>query len=87
MLGQPDIKFSQHIFEKNAEISNFMKIHPVKALLFHADGQPDKTKLTVAFRNFANAAKSHKLPQTTKIHFFRSQFDQLQVSGFAWFGP
>jgi len=29
--------FSQHIFEKNAEISNFMEIRPVKALLFYAD--------------------------------------------------
>ena len=40
---------------KNAEISNFMKIRPVGAALFHADGQTDTTKLTVAFRNFANA--------------------------------
>jgi hypothetical protein len=32
-----------------------MKIHPVGAELFHADGQTDTTKLTVAFRNFANA--------------------------------
>jgi hypothetical protein len=40
-----------------------MKIRPVGAELFHADGridgQTDKyvTKLTVAFRNFANAPK------------------------------
>jgi len=32
-----------------------MKILPVGAELFHADGQPDITKLIVAFRNFANA--------------------------------
>jgi len=31
-----------------------MKIRPVGAELFHADGQADMTKLTVAFRNFAN---------------------------------
>jgi hypothetical protein len=32
-----------------------MKISPVGAELFHADGRTDMTKLTVAFRNFANA--------------------------------
>ena len=32
-----------------------MKIRLVGAELFHADGRTDMTKLTVAFRNFANA--------------------------------
>ena len=32
-----------------------MKISPVAAELFHADGQTDTKKLTVAFVNFANA--------------------------------
>ena len=32
-----------------------MKIRPVAAELFHANGQTDMTKLIVAFRNFANA--------------------------------
>jgi hypothetical protein len=40
-----------------------MKILPVEAKLFNADertdGQTDMTKLTVAFRNLANAAKEH----------------------------
>ena len=31
-----------------------MKIRPVGAEFPHADGQIDVTKLTVAFRNFAN---------------------------------
>jgi hypothetical protein len=35
---------------------NFMKIRPVGAELFHADGKTDMTRLTVAFRN-ANAQK------------------------------
>ena len=35
-----------------------MKTRPVKADLFHADGQTDMTKLIVVFRNFANAPKS-----------------------------
>ena len=52
-------------FSKNAQISNFMKIRPVRAELFHADrqterdfGRTDMTKLIVAFRNFANVYKS-----------------------------
>ena len=35
----------------------FIRILLVGAELFHADGQTDMTKLTVAFRNFANAPK------------------------------
>ena len=34
-----------------------MKIHPVGAELFDADGQTDMTKPIAAFRNFANAPK------------------------------
>jgi hypothetical protein len=43
-------------FAKNTQISNFMKILPVVAELFHADRRTDM-KLRVAFRNFANAPK------------------------------
>ena len=32
-----------------------IKVRPVGAELFHADGQTDITSLTVAFRSFANA--------------------------------
>ena len=32
-----------------------MKIRPMGADLFHAGGRTDMTKLTVAFRSFANA--------------------------------
>jgi hypothetical protein len=34
-------EFSGHVFEKNTQILNFMKIHPVGAELFHAGGQND----------------------------------------------
>ena len=34
-----------------------MKVHPVGAELFHADGQTDVTKLMVAIRNFSNSPK------------------------------
>ena len=42
---------------KNPEISNFMKPRPVGAELLHADRRTDMAKLTVAFRNLANASK------------------------------
>jgi hypothetical protein len=44
-------------FPKNIQISNFMKIRPVGAELFHAVRRTDTTQLTVAFRNIANATK------------------------------
>jgi hypothetical protein len=44
-------------FRKNHKISNFKKIRPVGAELFHADGRTDMTKPIDAFRNFANAPK------------------------------
>jgi hypothetical protein len=34
---------------------NFMKIYPVGAELFHAEGRTDTMKLKVAFCNFAKA--------------------------------
>ena len=46
------------VFKKNTQISSFMKICPVGAELFHADGQMDMAKLIVAFHNFANAPKT-----------------------------
>ena len=32
-----NLEFSRQIFEKNPQISNFMKIRPVGAVLFHTD--------------------------------------------------
>jgi hypothetical protein len=52
------IEFSQQIFKKNSQTPNFMKISPVEAELYHADERTDTTKLTLAFRNFANAHKN-----------------------------
>ena len=45
-------------FSKSIQIPNFTKIRPVAAQLFHADGLTDVMKLTVAYRNFANAPNS-----------------------------
>jgi hypothetical protein len=42
-----------------------MKIRPVGAELFHAEGRTDMTKLTVAFRNFANVSEKE---ERTDLH-------------------
>jgi hypothetical protein len=47
------LEFSWQIFEKSSEIK-FHENPLVRAELFHAGGRTDMTKLTVAFRNFAN---------------------------------
>jgi hypothetical protein len=41
-----------------------MKIRPVGAESFHADGRTDRTKLIVAFRNFAKQLKKYKDPRS-----------------------
>ena len=41
-------------FGKTLQISNLIKIRPVGAELFHADGRTDMMKLMDIFRNFAN---------------------------------
>ena len=68
-------------FPKNIRTSNFMKIRPVGAELFHVDGrtdQKDTTKLIVAFRNFTNALKNslrldHKNQLTVVMEFIVGQ--------------
>jgi hypothetical protein len=52
-----------------------MKIHPVVAQLFHADGQTDMTKLIVGFRNFANAPKSEQ-----KYTYIKIRIPQINVA-------
>ena len=45
-----------------------MKIHPVGADSFYADGRTDMKKLIVAFRNFAKAPESkHCVPEGTLL--------------------
>ena len=63
---------------KSTQISNFMKIRPVGAKLFHADrqtdSQTDTTKLIVAFCNFGNPPNyiqqfsSYLIENTSTLH-------------------
>jgi Fe-S-cluster formation regulator IscX/YfhJ len=75
-----------NIFSKNPQISNFVKIRPVEAELFHEDRQTDgrtdrwadMMKSIVAFRNFADAPKHSNLKSyTSSCH---SKRDHLQLS-------
>ena len=60
------LEFFLHIFEKkNTQTSNFVKIRlvgnpvvPYERTGTQTDGQTDMMKVTVAFRNFANALKN-----------------------------
>ena len=68
-------------FPKNTQVSNLMKIRPVGAELFHADGRTDITKLIVASRNFANA------PKMWSIVFARTCQNKIMRSLSAWSYP
>jgi hypothetical protein len=51
-----ELEFSRQIFKKNPQISNFIKIRPVGAELFHADGQTERHEETN--RRFSQFCKS-----------------------------
>ena len=52
------LEFSQQIFFKCTQISNFMKIHMVEAELCHVDRLTDMMKLIVTFCCSVNATKN-----------------------------
>jgi len=52
---------------KNAQISNFKRIHPVGADPFRADGQTDMTKLIVAFLQFLQTRLKRSLNSSWKM--------------------
>ena len=63
-----------------------MKIRPVRAELFHADGRTDMTKLEVAFRNFADAPqnwdeRAEQLKYKTTISEKKKEIGQQQKGG------
>ena len=47
-------------FSKNSQVSIFIKIRPMGAELFQADGPTDMAKPVIAFHNFANAPKNRQ---------------------------
>ena len=63
-------------FLTGTQISNFMKIRPVGAELFHVDGRTDTTKLIVASGNSAKAP-SKTMPRTAGVVMWRT--DWLRV--------
>jgi hypothetical protein len=64
------LELFRQIFKKKVQIPNFIKMLPVRAELFNAEGETDRqtegrsdrrtdvTEVIVAFRNFANAPKN-----------------------------
>jgi hypothetical protein len=60
-----------------------MKIRPVGAELFHANGQTDMKKVIVAFRNLANAPENNCYKQTFTVNNWfssRTGFGHLQMA-------
>ena len=64
-----------------------MKIRPVEAEFFHADGRTDMTKPTVAFRNFENAPKNvharNFKPVSSRlfVNILRDMADKIFLAG------
>jgi hypothetical protein len=72
LLFLSDFKFI-YITPKHIQISNFMKILPLVAKLFHADRRMDG-QLIVALHNFANAPKNQLLSTDGSFVLFISTF-------------
>jgi hypothetical protein len=62
------LEFLLQILE-DPHILSFIKIRPVGADLFHAEGRTHITKLIVTFRNFANAPTKQPVLQGVKFVF------------------
>jgi hypothetical protein len=56
------LEVSRQIFDKYS-----MKIRPMGAKVFHAEGRTDMTKLIVAFLNFAKTPKEDKFIKYTML--------------------
>jgi hypothetical protein len=73
--GASNSKNLLYRFSKSTQISNFIKIRPVIAELFHANGQIDTptdgwaeaTKAIIALRNFANAVKNQNQEKAASL--------------------
>jgi len=73
-------------FPKNTQTSNFLKSVLWEPDFFNtdgrkyrwADGRTDTTKLTVAFRNFANAPKKFLITSMKTFPFFCTLFTNIK---------
>jgi len=61
------------MLSKNTQISNFMKIRPGEAEMFHADGRADMTKLVDTFRNFTSAPKRNILNGNIHLYLIKQR--------------
>jgi hypothetical protein len=75
---QQNFNFLNRFFKKYS--SNFIKIRPLGAELFHADGQTDITKLTGAFRNFGNAPKNVQAVLLTEESTWPAEHDKMSYN-------
>jgi hypothetical protein len=73
-------RFLSDFNEKKNYVSNVIKILPVGAEFFHADGLTNMTKLIVAFRNFANAPTNVFLLPRCEFNFMVVPFRTLECS-------
>ena len=69
-------------FSKNTQMSNFIKIRPVRSELSHAYRRTDMEKVIVAFRNFANAP--NKTAKCYYTFFNELVVKELQEATFAF---
>ena len=67
-------------FSKSIQKLNFIKIRPVEADLFHAEGRTDLMKQIVAFHCFAKAPKHEKIQLYSKYLFQPSMPSQQSNS-------
>jgi hypothetical protein len=64
------IEFSPQIFEKYSSIKFYKNLFSGSRVV--PCGQTDMTKVTVAFRNFANAPKNQKLTCRSHCHYMQA---------------
>jgi len=74
-------------FSKNSHTSNFMKICPVGAELFHTDGQTDMRKLTASSRNSAKVSRKKERSRTIALNSANSEIAYSRISKYVNEGP
>jgi hypothetical protein len=76
------LEFSVQFFRKKTQISNFAKIRPVRAELFHADGRTDRNDETNGrFSQFGEGALKHVkfLRTAPHIEFLNDSYQRSRM--------